>query len=93
MSAATQAVGPVMVILDSDHSAEHVAKEMEIYSRLVTPRSFLLVQDGIMDESGQTGPLRAINDFLQGHPEFEVDYERCNRFLVTHHPKGWLRRK
>jgi len=86
-------IGPVMVILDSDHSAEHVAKELDIYHQLVTPRSFILVQDGIMDLSGQTGPLRAILDFLPKHPEFEVDHERCNRFLLTHHPQGWLRRR
>ena len=61
--------------------------------RLVTPGSFLLVQDGVIDVCWEPGPLVAIESFLAGHPEFEVDEERCGRFLVTHHPKGWLRRR
>jgi cephalosporin hydroxylase len=90
--------GPIMVVLDSDHSKAHVQSEMEAYHRFVTPSSFLMVQDGVIDTlpifaSGRPGPLRAIEAFLKNHPEFEVDAERCSRFLITHSPKGWLRRK
>jgi cephalosporin hydroxylase len=35
--------GPIMAILDSDHSEAHVAKELEIYAPLVTTGSFCLV--------------------------------------------------
>lgn len=84
--------GPVMVILDSDHSPNHVAKELEAYSSFVTPGSFILVQDGVIDVlpifGGTPGPLAAIEQFVQRHPEFTVDDERNGRFLVTHHPKG-----
>ena len=91
--------GPVMVILDSDHSEGHVAKELEAYCGFVTPGSYLMVQDGVIDlvgsfgGAGRPGPLPAIKKFLPAHPEFELDRERCERFLVTHHPMGWLRRK
>ena len=90
--------GPVMVILDSDHSERHVFGELETYGPLVTPGSFLLVQDGVVDTLPRfrplrPGPLPAIERFLKTHPEFEVDRERCERFLITHHPLGWLRRK
>src|SRR5688572_25116862 len=37
------AAGPVMVILDSDHSEPHVARELKAYSPFVTPGSFMLV--------------------------------------------------
>ncbi len=89
--------GPVLVILDSDHSQSHVAQELEAYWRFVTPGSFLLVQDGIIDvlpmfASARPGPLPAIQDFVARHCEFEVDVDRCQRFLLTHHPRGWLRR-
>lgn len=89
--------GPVMVILDSDHAAAHVAKELELYPALVTPGSYCLVQDGVIDEmplfrSGRPGPLKALRDWLPRHPEFEVDHAKCRRFLVTHHPEGWLKR-
>ena len=97
-SASAAATGPVMVILDSDHSREHVASELEAYASMVTSGSFLLVQDGVIDvlprfRRWRPGPLPAIRDFLESHPEFEVDRGRTSRFLVTHHPMGWLRRK
>jgi len=97
-AAAKDAGGPVFVILDSDHSARHVAQELEAYAPLVTPGSYLLVQDGVIDtlpifRQGRPGPLPAILDFLRRHPEFEVDRARGERFLITHHPMGWLRRR
>jgi cephalosporin hydroxylase len=95
---AESAIGPVMVILDSGHSQSHVARELEEYGPVVTPGSFMLVQDGVIDvlpilRHHRPGPLPAIRDFLAVHPEFEVDRERCERFLITDHPMGWLRRR
>jgi cephalosporin hydroxylase len=96
---AEMANGPVFVVLDSDHTAEHVYKEMVAYAPLVTPGSYLHVQDGVIDQIPNlrkkwgAGPLRAIEKFLPEHPEFEVDSARTSKFLITHHPKGWLRRK
>ena len=92
------ATGPVLVILDSDHSQSHVAAELEIYAPLVTRGSYCLVQDGVIDTlpmmaGARPGPLPAIDAFVAGHPEFEIDRERCERFLISHHPRGWLRRK
>lgn len=96
--AAANADGPVMVILDADHARDHVAEELEAFAPLVTPGSFLLSQDGIIDQlmifaDSRPGPLRANVDFLARHPEFELDEERNSRFLVTHHPRGWMRRR
>lgn len=90
--------GPVMVILDSNHSTAHVRKELELYADFVTSNSFLLVQDGIIDilpvfRSARPGPLPAIQDFLNHHPEFVAEVERSQKFLISHHPHGWLRRK
>jgi cephalosporin hydroxylase len=97
-AAAAAADGPVMVILDGDHARDHVARELELYAPLVTPGSFLLSQDGVIDESpffrdSRPGPLQANRDFLSRHPEWEHDRERNDRFLLSHHPLGWLRRR
>jgi cephalosporin hydroxylase len=96
--AADQAAGPVMVILDSDHTAAHVESELERYAPLVTPGSYILAQDGVIDTlptmaASRPGPLVAIHRFLTRHQEFELDAERSRRFLITHHPDGWLRRR
>ena len=94
-AAADAADGPVMVVLDSDHSAVHVARGLDAYAPLVTPGR-LLCQDGIVDlmpkMAPRPGPLAAIHDFLPGHPEFGVDARYNRRFLATHHPDGWLRK-
>ena len=93
---AAACTGPVMVSLDDDHSRDHVRRELDCYAPLVTPGSYCLVQDGVIDttsrfRSQQPGPLRAIEDFLRSSDDFEIDAERCERFLITHHPNGWLR--
>lgn len=96
--AAETAHGPVLVILDSDHSAAHVRAELEAYAPLVGRDGLLLVQDGVIDtlpkfRKGRPGPLAAVHEFLRAHPEFELDADRCRRFPITHHPDGWLRRR
>jgi cephalosporin hydroxylase len=93
-----RARGPVLVILDSDHSAAHVARELECYSPFVTPGSYVLVQDGSIDtmsyfKSSRPGPVPAIHEFLARHQEFSIDRSKCDRFLITQHPDGWLRRR
>lgn len=93
-----EARGPVLVILDSDHSEAHVRAELDAYARFVTPGSYVQVQDGVIDElpifaSDRPGPLPAIESFVRDNPQFEIDHARCRRFPVTHHPLGWLRRR
>jgi cephalosporin hydroxylase len=90
--------GPVMVTLDSDHRESHVRAELAAYAPLVTPGSFILVQDGVIDTQprfagGRPSPLAAIEDFMRTATDFEVDEERARKFLISHHAKGWLRRK
>jgi cephalosporin hydroxylase len=95
---AAAAKGPVMVILDADHAYPHVARELELYAPLVTPGSYLLSQDGVIDQlwifaDSRPGPLQANHQFLARHPEFEYDEDRNTRFLISHHPHGWMRRR
>jgi cephalosporin hydroxylase len=85
-------------LLDSDHSRAHVLAELRAYAPLVTPDSLILVQDGVIDvlpmfATTRPGPLKAIETFLAEDDRFEVDPRFDKRFLVTHHPSGWLRRR
>ncbi len=92
--------GPVLVTLDSAHNAAHVSRELALYHGLVTPGSYLIVEDSEINghpvftdnPSDQgPGPFEAIQAFLPDHPEFRPDAS-CERYLVTHHPSGYLRR-
>lgn len=89
--------GTVMVILDSDHSKEHVLKELDLWSPHVSPGSYLIVEDTNL--SGHPvcaemngGPWEALEEWLPQHSEFEVDRSR-EKFLLTTNPGGYLRRK
>ena len=86
----------VLVTLDSLHTHDHVLKEMEIYSKLVTPGSYLVVQDTnlnghpVLPQWGP-GPMEAVQEFLRTHDNFVVDRGR-EKFLLTFYPGGWLKR-
>ena len=99
----------VMVILDSDHTRQHVARELEAWAPAVTQGSCLLVADGVMrdlaDVPGgdpswiQDNPATAAREFLAMHPEFELRQPEWQpnvsplRNNVTYFPDGWLWRK
>lgn len=92
----------VLVALDSNHSFDHVRLELEKYAPLVTPGSYIVVFDGVMQiladaPSGKSewalnNPTLAAEDFLAIHPEFEID-PYYNRLTATYCPGGFLKRK
>jgi cephalosporin hydroxylase len=92
----------VLVALDSSHARSHVAAELEHYAPLVSPSSYIVVFDGVMEtvadapgagpDWDRDNPLVAIREFLAAHPEFEVD-TRLERLRVTYCPSGFLRRR
>lgn len=79
-----------MLILDSDHSYEHVKAELEAYHDIVTPDCYLVVED-TWGELGY-GAAQAKDEFVAAHPEFVVDHYR-ERHLMTFFPGGFLWRK
>ncbi|MFQ5766973.1 MAG: cephalosporin hydroxylase family protein [Acidobacteriota bacterium] len=91
----------VMVILDSNHSRAHVARELELYAPLVTPGCYLVVADGVMTllhdvprgrpEWKQDNPLQAAQEFLATHPQFQMD-PSYTRTGITYFHGGYLRR-
>src|SRR5258705_10157785 len=85
-----------MVVLDSDHHAAHVYAEIMAYSPLVHADDYLIVEDTnvnghpVFPDFGP-GPMEAVDRFLSTTDEFVID-ARCERFLLTLHPRGYLRR-
>ena len=85
---------PTLVILDSDHSQAHVEAELAVYASLVPVGCYLIVEDsniGRIRKDLMPGPREAIEVFLAGTNEFEIDRER-EKFLITFNPSGYLKR-
>jgi cephalosporin hydroxylase len=78
------------VILDSDHHAPHVRKELALYHDLVKSGQALIVEDTLVDVlrfrkfRAEGGPLRALGEFLATHPEF-VEAEGVEPYLTTNY--------
>ena len=91
----------VLVVLDSNHSTEHVAKELELYKEFVTPESYMVAMDGAQafcwdlpngkPEWKHDNPLTAIEEFVNKNTNFQIDVH-YDRLKVTSNPKGFLLR-
>lgn len=78
----------VMVILDSDHSEEHVLKELELYAPLVSIGSALIVED----TNNHPGPIGAV---CKWYPENQEKFQRdimCEKFMLTFNRDGYFER-
>ena len=93
----------ILVILDSNHTHEHVLEEMKLYSPLVTKGSYLMVFDTIVEDlpeetsadkiwSVGDNPKTAVFEFLQTNSDFEIDYSVDNKLLISVSPSGFLKR-
>ena len=93
----------VMVILDSNHSHEHVLMELETYTAFVTLDSYIVVFDTVIEEipekfnegkpwSRGNSPKTAVDCFLEGNNKFILDRSFEEKALITSAPGGFLRR-
>lgn len=93
---------PVVVILDSNHTHDHVLKEMQHYAPLVKQGSYMVVLDSCVefmkhdafpDRPWKVGdnPYTAIHEFLKSNPRFQIDQELEDKLLVSAAPSGWLK--
>jgi cephalosporin hydroxylase len=97
-----------MVVLDSCHTKDHVLRELDAYSPLVAPGSYIVAADGIMQDLAGAprsspdwtwnNPRQAALEFVQGHPEFVAQEpgfafnEGVVNQRVTYWPDAFLKR-
>lgn len=93
----------VLVCLDSNHTHDHVLAELEAYAPLVTPGSYCVAFDTVIEDMPQgsfpdrpwdvgNNPKTAVWSFIESHPEFEIDHEMDQRLLISVAPHGYLKR-
>ena len=97
-----------LVLLDSNHTKQHVLEELRAYSPLVSVNSYIVACDGIMaylagaprtqPDWPQNNPLTAIQEFLRENSDFVVEEpafpfnEGAVKERVTYWPSGFLKR-
>ena len=92
----------VMVILDSNHTHQHVREELELYSELVGAGSYLIVCDTAIeycsadnwagrDWGKGNNPKTAVDEFMRHNDRFAVDEELEKTLVFTASPGGYLK--
>lgn len=92
----------ILVALDSNHTHDHVLKELQLYSSLVTNGSYLVVFDTVIEDMPEgffpdrpwgkgNNPKTAVWEFLKTNDRFEIDKEIENKLLITVVPDGYLK--
>lgn len=93
----------VLVCLDSNHTHEHVLRELELYAPLVTTGSYIVVFDTIVEHmpdnylpdrawSRGDNPKTAVHEFLQHNEDFVVDEAIDHQLMISVAPGGYLKR-
>jgi len=94
--------GRVLVVLDSNHTHEHVLQEMHLYSPLVTRGSYLVVFDTAIEDMPQgsfpdrpwhkgNNPRTAVSEFLKTTDRFLADKDMDSKLLITTARSGYLK--
>ena len=92
-----------LLVLDSNHSHDHVLNELLNLAPLLNKGSFVIVADTIIQEmpensyenrpwNKEANPLSAVNEFLRLNPSFERDSKYCRRSLMGECRDGILRK-
>jgi cephalosporin hydroxylase len=93
----------VLVVLDSNHTHEHVIAELNAYADLVSVGSYCVVFDTVIEDMPEDSfPNRpwgkgdnaktAVWEFLKKSDSFEIDRTIENKLLITVAPDGYLKR-
>lgn len=92
----------ILLVLDSNHTHNHVLRELQLYSPLVTKGSYLVVFDTIIEDMPKdffhdrpwgkgNNPKTAVWEFLKINDRFEIDKEIENKLHITVAPDGYLK--
>jgi len=92
----------ILILLDAMHTHDHVLKELQLYSPLVTKGSYIVVFDTIIEDMPEdffpdrpwgkgNNPKTAVREFLKTNDRFEIDKEMENKLLITVAPDGYLK--
>jgi cephalosporin hydroxylase len=84
---------PALLVLDSNHSHDHVLKELHALAPMLPIGSIVIVADTIVEEMPEdyypdrpwgrgNNPFTAVKEFLSLNPDFQFDQRWCRRSLM-----------
>jgi len=92
----------ILVCLDSNHTHDHVLAELKAYASLASVGSYCVVFDTLIEDMPQgfydrhwdkgDNPKTAVWEYLNTHPEFEIDKCIQNKLLITVAVDGYLKK-
>lgn len=93
----------VMVVLDSNHTHQHVLDELNAYADLCSVNSYCVVFDTLIEILPEdvfpdrpwghgNNPMSAIREWLKSNKEFAIDESYKNKLFISSAPCGYLRR-
>lgn len=93
----------ILVLLDSNHTHDHVLEELKLYSKFVSKDSYLIVYDTVVEDMPDelwndrpwgkgNNPKTAVWEFLKTNSDFEIDKSIDNKLLITVAPDGYLKK-
>ncbi len=93
----------IMIILDSNHTHEHVLSELKAYADLTSVGSYCCVLDTVVEDMPEgsfpdrpwdkgNNPKTAVWEFLKNNDDFIIDKDIENKILITVAPDGYLKR-
>lgn len=95
----------IVVVLDSNHTHEHVLEELRYYAPLVSVGSYIVVFDTIVENLPDNyipgmkrpwgigdNPMTAVDAFLKENDQFEINKDIDNKILISVAPEGYLKR-
>ncbi|HRI00840.1 MAG TPA: cephalosporin hydroxylase family protein [Saprospiraceae bacterium] len=93
----------ILVLLDSNHTHEHVLSELLAYSELVSVNSYIVVFDTVVSDlpdgylpnrawSKEKNPKSAVIEFMETNENFIIDYFIDEKLLISVAPSGYLKR-
>lgn len=94
----------VLVCLDSNHTHDHVLAELKAYAPMVTPGSYCIVFDTVVEDLPKelsfdrpwgpgASPKTAVHSWIGAQSDFEIDCSWDAKLAVTVAPDGFLRRR
>jgi len=92
----------ILVMLDSNHTHDHVLSELRLYSPFVSKGSYIVVFDSIIGDlpsylhksrpwNRKKNPKTAIFQFLKENSRFVIDHDISDKLAITVSPYGYLK--